>query len=63
MNDILNRDLILEAASQNGIEPAFIEKDWYTVQFLNSFENDHDIELFFSVCTDLSKGFGLIKCF
>ena len=66
MNDILNRDLILEAASQNGIEPAFIEKDWYTVQLLkllNSFENERGVKVVFSGGTSLSKGHGLINRF
>lgn len=63
---MLNRDLILEAATETGIDPAFIEKDWYAVQLLkslNAFENDRGIELVFSGGTSLSKGFGLIKRF
>lgn len=63
---MLNRDLILEAATETGIDPAFIEKDWYAVQLLkslNEFENDRGVELVFSGGTSLSKGFGLIKRF
>lgn len=63
---MLNRELILEAATETGIDPAFIEKDWYAVQLLkslNEFNNDYGVELAFSGGTSLSKGFGLIKRF
>ena len=66
LNNMLNRDLILEAATETGIAPAFIEKDWYAVQLLkslNEFENDRGVKLVFSGGTSLSKGFGLIKRF
>ena len=66
LNNMLNRDLILEAATETGIDPAFIEKDWYAVQLLkslNAFENDRGVELVFSGGTSLSKGFSLIKRF
>jgi len=58
--------LISEAAAESGIDPAFIEKDWYAVQLLKSiseFENDLDVNVVFSGGTSLSKGFGLIKRF
>ena len=66
LNNMLNRDLILEAAAETGIDPAFIEKDWYAVQLLKSigsFENDRGVGIIFSGGTSLSKGFGLIKRF
>ncbi|MAF97738.1 MAG: hypothetical protein CMH26_03800 [Micavibrio sp.] len=66
LNNMLNRDLILEAAAETGIDPAFIEKDWYAVQLLKSigsFENDRGVGTIFSGGTSLSKGFGLIKRF
>ena len=66
LNNMLNRETILEAAAETGIDPAFIEKDWYAVQLLkslNEFENDRGVELVFSGGTSLSKGFGLIKRF
>ncbi|MEZ4820253.1 MAG: nucleotidyl transferase AbiEii/AbiGii toxin family protein [Bdellovibrionota bacterium] len=66
MSSILDPDLIREAAAEKGIDPAFIEKDWYAVQLLKSldaFKNDRGVELIFSGGTSLSKGFGLIKRF
>ena len=66
LNNTLNRDLILEAAAETGIDPAFIEKDWYAVQLLKSvgsFKNDRGVRIVFSGGTSLSKGFGLIKRF
>lgn len=33
----LNRDIVLEIASEMGVDPAFVEKDWYSVQVLLSY--------------------------
>ena len=66
MKNMLKRDFILNIASDTGINPAFIEKDWYAVQLLrviNEFENDRGVDLIFSGGTSLSKGFGIIKRF
>ena len=64
MKNAINTDLIREIALKTVIYPAFIEKNWYTVQLfrlLNEFENDLGVDLVFSGGTSLSKGFGLIK--
>ena len=66
MKNMLKRDFILNIASDSGINPAFIEKDWYAVQLLKvlcKFENDRGVDLVFSGGTSLSKGFGLLKRF
>ena len=50
MKNMLKRDFILNIASDTGINPAFIEKDWYAVQLLrviNEFENDRGVDLIF----------------
>jgi predicted nucleotidyltransferase component of viral defense system len=55
-----------KAASETGIDAAYVEKDWYAVQLLkslNSFSNDYGVELVFSGGTSLSKGFGIIERF
>ena len=66
LNAMLDHNLILETAAKMDADPAFIEKDWYSVQLLkllNEFQNDRGIEIVFSGGTSLSKGFGLIKRF
>ena len=66
LNAMLDHNLILKIATKTGAYPAFIEKDWYSVQLLkllNEFQNDRGVELVFSGGTSLSKGFGLIKRF
>lgn len=58
-------DLFIEVASEYGVDPSFIEKDWYAVQVLKLL-SDHTIDgafLVFCGGTSLSKGYGLIHRF
>lgn len=58
-------NVINEIAAELGIEPAFVEKDWYSVQVLKAIaENPNDaIQTVFAGGTSLSKGYGLIQRF
>lgn len=52
-------------ASDLGVNPSFVEKDWYAMRIIASLiaVNDFGVQLVFSGGTSLSKGFGLIKRF
>lgn len=55
-----------DISSELGIDPSFIEKDWYAVQLLvliSELQSSKDIRMVFSGGTSLSKGYGLIKRF
>lgn len=57
--------VIEEIAADLGVSPAFVEKDWYSMQVLKSiaeYQSD-TIETIFSGGTCLSKGHGLIQRF
>ena len=58
-------ELIQEIAIELGVNPSFVEKDWYAVQVLKliSEYNHSDITPVFSGGTSLSKGYGLIERF
>ena len=60
-----NADIILEIATELGVAPSFIEKDWYAVQVLKliSEYSTDEITPIFSGGTSLSKGYGLIQRF
>lgn len=60
-----DKDIIEEIAIESGIDPSFIEKDWYTVQMINIITNftSKEITPVFSGGTCLSKGYHLIKRF
>jgi predicted nucleotidyltransferase component of viral defense system len=55
--DLINREL--------GIDPAYIEKDWYAVQVIKAIANhsNADFECVFSGGTNLSKAYKLIERF
>lgn len=62
LDETVVRDISLEL----GIEPSFIEKDWYAVQLLvllSELKISRDVNIVFSGGTSLSKGYGLIKRF
>jgi predicted nucleotidyltransferase component of viral defense system len=61
----LDPDVIEEIAAELGIEAAFVEKDWYSVQVLKKIaEHSCDnITTIFSGGTSLSMGHGLIQRF
>ena len=62
LDETVVRDISLEL----GIEPSFIEKDWYAVQLLvllSDLQINRDIKIVFSGGTSLSKGYALIKRF
>lgn len=61
-----DKDAILDIALELGIDPSFIEKDWYAVQLLSlisDLQSSKDVRMVFSGGTSLSKGYGLIKRF
>ena len=65
MNTFLDSNLVEIIASDLGVDPSFVEKDWYAMRIIASLiaVNDFGVQLVFSGGTSLSKGFGLIKRF
>ena len=65
MNTFLDPNLVEVIASDLGVDPSFVEKDWYAMQIITSLMavNDFGVQLVFAGGTSLSKGFGLIKRF
>ena len=62
----LDVTVIQDISLELGIDPSFIEKDWYAVQLLAliaDFHSDKGVQIVFSGGTSLSKGYGLIKRF
>lgn len=61
----LDPDVINEIAIELGIDPAFVEKDWYSVQVLKAISaySHEAITTIFSGGTSLSKGHGLLQRF
>jgi predicted nucleotidyltransferase component of viral defense system len=62
----LDKAVIEDIALELGIDPSFIEKDWYAVQLLvllSELQSSSDVRMVFSGGTSLSKGYGLIKRF
>ena len=59
----LDIEVVNEIAAEMGVDPAFVEKDWYSVQVLKAiseFQSD-TISTVFSGGTSLSKGYGLLE--
>jgi len=66
LSTIPDKSLITDVALETGIDPAFIEKDWYAVQLLqllSAFQREDEVKLVFSGGTSLSKAYDLIKRF
>ena len=65
MRKSLDTDIILEIATELGVAPSFIEKDWYAVQVIKliSGYSTNEITPILSGGTSLSKGYGLIQRF
>ena len=65
MNTLLNSETIELIASDLGVDPSFVEKDWYAMQIIASLVplSNEGVNLIFSGGTSLSKGFNLIKRF
>lgn len=61
----IDSGVIEDIASELSIDPAFVEKDWYSVQVLKKISEyqSNDITTIFSGGTSLSKGYGLIQRF
>ena len=61
----LDAETIDEIAAELGIDPAFVEKDWYSVQVLKAVaeHQSETIETLFAGGTSLAKGHGLIQRF
>lgn len=61
-----SKTVIQDISLELGIDPSFIEKDWYAVQLLvlvSELQGRGDVKIVFSGGTSLSKGYGLIKRF
>lgn len=61
-----DKSVIQDISLELGIDPAFIEKDWFAVQLLAlvyRLQSSGEIGIVFSGGTSLSKGYGLIKRF
>jgi len=58
-------DLLEAIATDLGVDPSFVEKDWYAIRLVATIINaKHDnLTLVFSGGTSLSKGYGLIRRF
>jgi predicted nucleotidyltransferase component of viral defense system len=58
-------EIVEEIAAELGVNPAFVEKDWYSVQVLTAISEQQSdtITTIFSGGTSLSKGYGLIQRF
>lgn len=65
MNTFLDPNLVEIIASDLGVDPSFVEKDWYAMQIIASLMavNHFGVQLVFAGGTSLSKGFGFIKRF
>lgn len=61
----LDPGVVDEIAAELGISPAFVEKDWYSVQVLKAIagHKSNTVETLFAGGTSLSKGHGLIQRF
>lgn len=65
LSSLPDKASIEEIAIELGVDPAFIEKDWYAVKVIQSIAglSHQNITPVFSGGTSLSKGFGLLKRF
>jgi predicted nucleotidyltransferase component of viral defense system len=65
MNAVPNKSDIEEVALELGINPAFVEKDWYLVQILKiiGFLDLFGAQAIFAGGTALAKAHGLLKRF
>ncbi|UZE96933.1 nucleotidyl transferase AbiEii/AbiGii toxin family protein [Alkalimarinus alittae] len=65
INMSLDPEIINDIAIELGVDPAFVEKDWYAVQVLKSLatHQSDEITTIFSGGTSLSKAHGLIQRF
>ena len=60
-----NHDLIEAIATDLGVDPSFVEKDWYAIRLVATIIDvrQDNLTLVFSGGTSLSKGYGLIQRF
>ncbi|MBR1604573.1 MAG: nucleotidyl transferase AbiEii/AbiGii toxin family protein [Alphaproteobacteria bacterium] len=65
MNKPISNDVIQEIAGELGVNPAFIEKDWYVVRLIEALSNKEfkGYKPVFAGGTSLSKGYSLIERF
>lgn len=65
MNKCPSKELIEETANELGVNPSFIEKDWFATELLKSLASREfrGCQLVFAGGTSLSKGYGLIQRF
>ena len=65
MSGLPSSELIQDIAVELGVDPSFVEKDWYAVQVLKllSTVTQDQMTLVFSGGTCLSKGYGLLQRF
>ena len=61
-----DKTVIQDISLELGVDPSFIEKDWFAIQLLvllSELQSGKNIKMVFSGGTSLSKGYGLIKRF
>ena len=65
MNKPISNEVIQEIAGELGVNPAFIEKDWYVVKLIQALSNKEfkGYKPVFAGGTSLSKGYSLIERF
>ncbi|HSA07518.1 MAG TPA: nucleotidyl transferase AbiEii/AbiGii toxin family protein [Candidatus Gastranaerophilales bacterium] len=65
MQKLADKELLQDISIELGINPAFLEKDFYAVLVLEELSNlsNENLNLIFTGGTCLSKGYGLIKRF
>ena len=65
MNNPLSKEIIEEISGELGVNPAFIEKDWYVVKLIKALEQKefNGYKPVFAGGTSLSKGYDLIQRF
>ena len=65
MNNLLSKEIIEEISGELGVNPAFIEKDWYVVKLIKAL-SEKEFDGFvpvFAGGTSLSKGYNIIQRF
>lgn len=65
MNNLLSKEIIEEISGELGVNPAFIEKDWYAVKLIKALSEkkfDGFVPVF-AGGTSLSKGYNIIQRF
>lgn len=63
MKKLPSADVLEEIAIELGVDPSFVEKDWFAVELLTAISSIETPEIIFTGGTSLSKAYGLIQRF